>query len=49
MSTPEQSGTWIEDAEVEVEAAEAGDQPAEGATSDQVRNAGSTTQAEGDR
>ena len=47
MTNPEQSGTWIEDAEVE--AAEAGDQPAEGATSDQVKSAGSTTQAEGDR
>lgn len=47
MTTPEQSETRIEDAEIE--ATEAGDQAAEGATSDQVRKAGSTTQAEGDR
>jgi hypothetical protein len=45
MTTPDQSRTR----DADVESAEAGDQPAEGATSDQVRQAGRTSQAEGER
>jgi hypothetical protein len=45
MTTPDQSRTR----DADVESAEADDQPAEGVTSDQVREAGSTAQAEGER